>query len=182
VPYIGTNGKMSEISAAMGLTGLESLDDFIAINQRNYRAYQAELAGLPGVRLIDYDPTERNNYQYIVLEVGALEAGLTRDQLMQVLHAENVLARRYFYPGVHRMEPYRSYQPHAYLLLPETERLAQCVLSLPTGTAVEPAMIAEIGALIRFILSHAREIQSCLQVKPPHRLLRLPVQANLSNS
>ena len=51
---------------------------------------------------------ERTNYQYIVLEVDELETGLTRDELVQVLIAENVLARRYFYPGCHRMEPYRS--------------------------------------------------------------------------
>jgi dTDP-4-amino-4,6-dideoxygalactose transaminase len=39
VIYIGTNGKMSEISAAMGLTSLESLDDFIRTNHRNYQQY-----------------------------------------------------------------------------------------------------------------------------------------------
>ena len=43
VIYIGTNGKMSEISAAMGLTGLESLDEFIAANRRNYAAYRARV-------------------------------------------------------------------------------------------------------------------------------------------
>ena len=36
VIYIGTNGKMNELSAAMGLTGLESLKDFITVNKRNY--------------------------------------------------------------------------------------------------------------------------------------------------
>jgi dTDP-4-amino-4,6-dideoxygalactose transaminase len=43
VIYIGTNGKMNEMSAAMGLTGLESLDEFIAINHRNYQQYRKEL-------------------------------------------------------------------------------------------------------------------------------------------
>ena len=37
VASIGTNGKMSEVSAAMGLTNLESIDDFIAINRRNHK-------------------------------------------------------------------------------------------------------------------------------------------------
>src|SRR5207247_3514885 len=36
VIYIGTNGKMNELSAVMGLTGLESLNDFVYINRRNY--------------------------------------------------------------------------------------------------------------------------------------------------
>ena len=33
--------------------------------------------------------------------------GRVRDDLVAALHAENVLARRYFYPGCHRLEPYR---------------------------------------------------------------------------
>ena len=36
VEYIGTNGKMTEFSAAMGLTGLENLDKFVRHNRRNY--------------------------------------------------------------------------------------------------------------------------------------------------
>lgn len=59
VRYIGINGKMSEISAAMGLTGLESLHDFIEINRRNHYEYAAELLGLPGLRLICNDETGR---------------------------------------------------------------------------------------------------------------------------
>ena len=56
------------------------------------------------------------------------QAGLQRDVLLEVLHGENVLARRYFYPGVHRMEPYRSTQPLVGSRLQETEALAQRVL------------------------------------------------------
>ena len=73
-----------------------------------------------------------------IVEVDGAVSPLDRDELLVVLHAESVLARRYFYPGCHEMEPYRSYFPHAGLLLPETERLTQRVMSLPTGTAVGP--------------------------------------------
>ena len=50
VGYIGTNGKMTEASAAMGLTSLESMDEFIAINAANYRRYCEELRGVPGLQ------------------------------------------------------------------------------------------------------------------------------------
>jgi dTDP-4-amino-4,6-dideoxygalactose transaminase len=136
VIYLGTNGKMTEVCAAMGLTSLESADEFIAVNRANYEAYQAGLGGLAGLSLITYDPTERNNYQYVVMEVVAEQAGLTRDALVQVLHANNVLARKYFWPGCHRMEPYRSHYPNAGLLLPATEEVAARVVVLPTGMAV----------------------------------------------
>ena len=49
VIYVGTNGKMTEICAAMGLTSLEAMDDIIAINKRNYEAYRRGLSGLPGI-------------------------------------------------------------------------------------------------------------------------------------
>ena len=44
-------------------------------------------------------------------------------------------ARRYFWPGCHRMEPYASYYPNAGLLLPETEEVAARLLALQKGIA-----------------------------------------------
>jgi dTDP-4-amino-4,6-dideoxygalactose transaminase len=163
VVFIGTNGKMSEVSAAMGLTGLDSLDAFIEANRRNYRTYRAELHGLPGIALQAYDEREKCNFQYIVVEVDERQAGLTRDQLVEVLHAENVVARRYFHPGCHRMEPYRSHFPHAGLVLPETERLAARVLLLPTGTAVGPDAIRTVAAVLRTALREAGAVRSRLR-------------------
>jgi len=160
VIYIGTNGKMNEVSAAMGLTSLESLDEFIALNHRNYRQYQQELSGLPGIRLISYKENEKHNYQYVVLEIDEAITGVSRDRIIQILHAENVIARRYFYPGCHRMEPYRSFFPHASMLLPETERLTQRVMLLPTGTAVGAEEISGICSIIRLALQHGNELQN----------------------
>jgi dTDP-4-amino-4,6-dideoxygalactose transaminase len=165
VIYIGTNGKMNEVSAAMGLTSLESLDEFIAVNRRNYKYYQHELAGIPGIRLVTYDETEKCNYQYCVLEVDAAVTLVSRDQLVDILWAENVVARRYFYPGCHRMEPYRSYFPHAGLLLPETEKLVQRVLSLPNGTAVGEGEISQICQIIRTVVKHSQEVRQ--RIEPP---------------
>jgi dTDP-4-amino-4,6-dideoxygalactose transaminase len=162
VIYIGTNGKMNEVSAAMGLTSLESLEEFISVNHRNYKQYKRELEGIPGIQFMTYDETERYNYQYIILEVNEHITGITRDQLVQILHAENIRARRYFYPGCHKMEPYRSYFPHAGLLLPETERVAGRVLSLPTGTSVAKEDISKICGIIRFVIENAEAIQKRL--------------------
>jgi dTDP-4-amino-4,6-dideoxygalactose transaminase len=158
VGYLGINGKMTEVAAAMGLTGLETIDDFIEANRLNYNRYKTELAELAGVRLISYDPKERCNYQYIVLEIDEAVTQLSRDRLVHVLHAENILARRYFYPGVHRLEPYRSYFPHAGLLLPETERVAKSVLSLPTGTGVSQEDICRICNVVRIAIDHGPEM------------------------
>jgi dTDP-4-amino-4,6-dideoxygalactose transaminase len=163
VTDIGTNGKMNEVSAAMGLTSLESLDEFIAVNYRNYKQYQRELAETPGIHLVTYDETQNCNYQYITLEIDEAEVGICRDQLVDVLWKENVIARRYFYPGCHRMEPYRSYSPHAGLLLPETEKMVKRVLSLPTGTAIGPDEVHQICQIIRMVVEHSWSVRTRLE-------------------
>jgi dTDP-4-amino-4,6-dideoxygalactose transaminase len=159
VTDLGTNGKMSEISAAMGLTSLESLNEFIGVNHRNYCVFSTGLQDIPGVKLIQYNPQENNNYQYIVIEIDEKTAGLSRDQLVRILHAENIRARRYFYPGCHQMEPYRSYFPNAGLVLPETEKLTQKVLQIPTGTAIGEDEAGKICSLLRFVIANSSKIR-----------------------
>ncbi len=151
----GTNGKMSEASAAMGLTSLDAMTEFVGRNRLNHARYRRELAGVPGIRLIESDDGECQNYQYVVIEVAEDVTGLRRDALMEVLHAENVLARRYFYPGCHSMRPYRS---QASGRLPHTERLAERVLALPTGMEVGEEEIAGIAAIIRLSAAHGHEL------------------------
>ena len=166
VIHLGTNGKMDEFRAAVGLTNLETLDQFVETNRRHYERYAAGLAGIPGLRVYRYDRNERLNYQYVVVEVDPDGGGLTRDELVEVLHAERVLARRYFYPGAHRMEPYRSQFPHAGLLLPHTERLTRCVMVLPTGTAVDESMIERICGIIRVAMERHFEVRQALAHRP----------------
>lgn len=162
VIYPGTNGKMTEVCAAMGLTSFEAVDDIVAVNRRNYEAYRAGLSGLPGLSVIQYDAKERNNYQYVVAEINPQIAPLNRDELVAVLHAENVLARKYFWPGCHRMEPYRSLQPNAALLLPETEKMAARILLLPTGQAVSVEMVGVICGLIQGAFQSSEAIRAIL--------------------
>lgn len=161
VASIGTNGKMSEVSAAMGLTNLESIDDFIAINRRNHKKYAEELAGLKGVTVLSKRDQEKCNYQYFVLEIDADQTVVTRDELLKILYHENILARRYFYPGCHRMAPYNS-QPSS-TSLPETERISERVLSLPTGTSISPADISTICGVIRTVVNNGREVSEKLR-------------------
>ncbi|MFA9270350.1 MAG: DegT/DnrJ/EryC1/StrS family aminotransferase [Baekduiaceae bacterium] len=144
----GTNAKMPEFSAALGLTSLDALDEFVALNLRNYDRYAHGLAGLPGVRLVEFEPGERHNWQYVVAEID--EPGL-RDALVTVLHGERVLARRYFAPGCHLMEPYGR---EGAVRLPATEAVADRVLVLPTGTSISEDDIDTICAIIRLAVEH----------------------------
>ena len=165
VIYIGTNGKMTEPCAAMGLTSLESVGKFMEANRRNYAGYRQGLSGIAGLSLMRYDEDQESNYQYMVVEVDAEAAGLTRDELVAVLMAENVRARKYFYPGCHRMEPYRTLFPDAGASLSETERLCERVLVLPTGTSVDEAAMTTICGTIQTAILSASAVRQRLAAR-----------------
>jgi dTDP-4-amino-4,6-dideoxygalactose transaminase len=138
VIHLGTNGKMSEVHAAMGLACMETLDHILATNKRHYDHYRARLSTLPGITFHNYDDVERSNFQYVAIEIDQDAAGISRDELMYALHKQEIMVRRYFYPGCHRMEPYATQYPQPEGSLPETDRLCQRVMILPTGTGITP--------------------------------------------
>ena len=158
VVYLGTNGKMPEVSAAMGLTSLESMNEFVEANRANYLEYEAGVKSIRGLNILPYHDNEATNYQYLVMLLEEEVAGVKRDTLIDVLHRENIMARRYFYPGCHRMEPYRSQQPDAGLLLPETEKLARQTIVLPTGTEINSEIVQEIVDILRCAIEHSAQL------------------------
>lgn len=147
VVHPGVNGKMTEVCAAMGLTNLDAMDDIIAVNRRNYHAYARHIAAVPHVSLLPFDEAESNNYQYIVLSV-ADDCPVSREDIVERLHAANVLARKYFWPGCHRMQPYRDLYPEAGKQLPQTEAVEDRIIVMPTGTAVDPETISKICGIV----------------------------------
>jgi len=148
VIHPGTNGKMVEICAAMGLTNLDYIDTVIKANRNNYHAYCDSLGDLPGISILRYDETEKNNYQYVILEVQP-DCKASRDEIVAALHAENILARKYFWPGCHNMQPYRELYPDAGLTLPHTKTVADRVIVLPTGTTLPDTAVSVIVSIIR---------------------------------
>lgn len=148
VGHAGTNGKMTEICAAMGLVNLSDVTGFMRINRTNFEAYSEGLRDVYGVRLVTPPDDCVSNYQYVVLELsdwGPVE----RDGLVDLLVSNNVIARRYFWPGAHRMEPYRTTDHLAGRHLPNTEHVSDRVIVLPTGQGVSVAEVDLICKLIR---------------------------------
>ncbi|MEZ6065748.1 MAG: aminotransferase class I/II-fold pyridoxal phosphate-dependent enzyme [Planctomycetaceae bacterium] len=162
VTAAGVNAKLSELHAAMGLTSLDSMPRFVEANRRNYAAYDAAFSHLPGIRLHPRPSSEVHNHQYVVLEVAPDETPLTRDELHRTLQAEGVLARRYFYPGCHRI-PATLAAAADVPPLPVTDRLCETVLQLPTGINVSIADIRSVGELVVQAFSKAKEIREALR-------------------
>jgi dTDP-4-amino-4,6-dideoxygalactose transaminase len=117
---------------------------------------------MSGISLIDYNGKDRRNFHYIVVQIDPAASPLDRDELVEVLHAENVLARKYFWPGCHRMQPYRALFPNAHLMLPNTERLAGRMMVLPTGQSVSHQDIETVCEIIESALAEPDTVKSSL--------------------
>lgn len=170
VEYLATNAKMTEACGAMGLTSLESMQSIISHNLKNYQAYESALESIGGLKLMTRAIDQPNNYQYIVVDIDATEINLSRDELVAALRFENVLARRYFYPGVHRMRPYAEMYPRVGDCLPVTEQLADRIMVLPTGTAVSPVDVKVLVERIALIISHAVDVKNALYTSVDQRI------------
>src|SRR3990167_7002041 len=163
VVSLGINGKMSEISAAMGLCSLDELKKNEIINKRNYGFYKEFLSNIPGISLLECDETTEPNYQYLIIFINQEKSSVSRDELQKILFFENVLARRYFYPGCAQM-PYYLRKENCFYL-PHTEKISQQVLALPTGGNVTEEDIKKIASVIKISVNHANEVKKMLMKK-----------------
>lgn len=147
VPVVKTsNGRMSEAHAAIALLNLEEFPRFLDRNHQIFDAYSAGLSGIDGLRLHRPCRTSATNHQYIACDVDEIAFGMSRDALLQHLQRHNIIARRYFYPGVHRCPPFNDGpRPGA---LPVTERLTGRLLQLPSGALVQDEDVRMICQII----------------------------------
>jgi dTDP-4-amino-4,6-dideoxygalactose transaminase len=126
----GTNAKMSELQALMGLQVLERMDDIVAERARIHDTYVQRLTQLSGLRVPPLPPAPiRHNYAYFPIEVDETVYGMSRDGLYEWLRQHNVIARRYFYPLACDFACYRQVAPARPLSVARSA--AERVLTLP---------------------------------------------------
>ena len=136
VPYVGGNAKMNEFCAAMGICNLRHLRQEIAKRKIAAERYDERLSGVPGIRLRRAQEGVSSNYAYYPVFFEGYK--YSRDEIFEKLAAENIIARKYFYPATNAFECYTAlgYDPAA---TPVAKRMSQCVLTLPmyAGLSVE---------------------------------------------
>jgi len=159
----GLNAKLNEMHAAMTLASLDGLDEQVARNRELYYTYKRLLPAIRGIRLVEFDENFRAGYKNIVVEL-LDEWPLTRADTISILNAENILARAYYSPPLHR-KPMAF--PHVAADLPVTDRLAERFLNLPCGQLVSNDDIAQIVDMLRFISANAAKIGERLREKTP---------------
>jgi dTDP-4-amino-4,6-dideoxygalactose transaminase len=135
----GTNAKMSEFHAAMGLCNLKVVDQLIAHRKASTELYDQELAAAGLSFPVWAEKLERNCAYYPCLFPS--EASLLR--AVQVLNTENIYPRRYFYPSLTTLN---YAEPQA---APYCDDVAKRVLCLPLSAEIEPVQVKRICGLIR---------------------------------
>lgn len=95
---VGTNAKLTEFAAAMGLCNLRHIDDEIALRREAALQYRERLTEKAGIVLCPVQPGVTSNYAYMPVCFVPEVLGCTRDDILARLNENNIFARRYFYP------------------------------------------------------------------------------------
>lgn len=158
----GTNAKMNEIQALMGLLVLEHLEEITKTRERIAEVYRQKLANVRGLRLPAVPaPDVRLNYAYFPIEVEQAEFGISRDRLYEELKEYNIFTRRYFYPLICDYSCYRSIaiqDPltvarnvaeriltlpiYCELSLDDVERICDIIISLSSNPPSQPKVVS----------------------------------------
>ena len=128
VDEIGTNAKMDEFRAAMGICNLKNIDNCIAARGAAVQRYNERLSGVKGIQLMTVQPDVTPNYAYYALLFEPSEFGETRDDVYERLKTNDIFARKYFYPAINEMDCYKNSNNEE---TPIAAQISRNVLTLP---------------------------------------------------
>ncbi len=146
---LGSNYRISEIQAAIGIAQMKKLPTFIAKRRQNAEQLTKILSKSKKL-VLPYETKDRQHswYLYTARLKDATEA--QRNKLLEELKAKGIGAEAYYINPIHTMPFYRdNYGAKA---LPETEKAAKQVFSLPVHPAVTKEEIAFIGETVLSLL------------------------------
>lgn len=169
VNMVGTNAKMNEFQALMGLLVLRHLPDIIARRRMLTECYRTHLAGVPGILLPPALPSSiEYNYAYLPIQVCADDCSLHRDALYEELKRYNIVSRRYFYPLLTDMTCYRDHPTRDPLTV--ARHTANQILCLPLYHDLSTDEVTAICDIIRTLVVQS----SPVTVVPRRRRFGLP--------
>jgi dTDP-4-amino-4,6-dideoxygalactose transaminase len=144
---LGVNARMSEINAAMALHGMVGLDARIERRNEIRLRYERKLRDVAGIRFQEVSEGGRSTFKDFSVIVDEKEFGHSRDWLVEVLHRENIGARKYFSPPVHRQKLYSGMWDGR--ALPATDSVSDGVVSLPIYSWLTDDSVDSVCDVIR---------------------------------
>lgn len=151
----GLNAKLNEMHASMALASLDDIDTQVLANKARYLTYLEYLEPLQGVRLLKFDQNFDSGFKNIVIEL-TKDWPFNRNDTVQLLNAENILARAHYSPPLHQKK--MSYDFVQTNLL-KTESIANRYINLPCGQQVTIDDIVKIVDFLFFIYQHSIQIK-----------------------
>jgi dTDP-4-amino-4,6-dideoxygalactose transaminase len=140
--YVGGNAKMNEMQAAMGLCNLRHLGEGMQGRRRVCALYRSRLGGVPGLRM----PPECEGDNCAYFPVFFENPAFPRDAAFARLAAQDVYARKYFYPLTSAFACYAGrFDPAE---TPVAQRLSETVLTLPLYPELPDADVNRICDLL----------------------------------
>ncbi|HZD81196.1 MAG TPA: DegT/DnrJ/EryC1/StrS family aminotransferase [Actinomycetota bacterium] len=143
--FVGLNGRMSELHAAVALASFADLEGRIGERNRIAGWYRDALDGVPGIRFPSVPGGDRSTYKDLAVLVDPEAFGMDADALSLALAAEGIETRRYYAPPVHRTRAYARSSTNGGL--PVTDEASARALCLPLweGMAMEAVeRVAEV--------------------------------------
>lgn len=128
-----SNGRMSELQAAVALLSLSDYESNVQNNLRLREIYVRGLSEVEGIYVEPLHGVSSSNGCSLVIRVNDVEFGISRDVLLKALEAENIVARSYFEPRVSRVRQFASARQWT---LPNIDNIQPTLISLPLGSRV----------------------------------------------
>ena len=144
--YTGTNAKMNEFQAAMGICNLRHLDGEIEKRRHAVMRYRAALENAKGIKLCSPQPGVTSNYAYFPVVFDGYRQN--RDEIFEKLAAENITARKYFYPLTSDFICYKNRGFKGTGATPVAKEIADKVLCLPVFADIRPEDVDRICSII----------------------------------
>ena len=145
IDCFGTNGKMNEFCAAMGLCNLRHIDCEIESRGEAYKRYTNRLSGIEGIKLLPLREGITQNFAYFPVLFDAQRFGKSRDDVIRELAEQGIIARKYFYPLVSENKEFESELSH---LTPIAKQYSQDVLCLPLYAHLDLSDVDKICDII----------------------------------
>jgi len=148
IPAVGSNAKMSEFNAALGLLQLERFETEREGRRRADERYRRLLSDIAGIEPLAIPPGVEANFSYFPVLVTE-DYRCSRDELYNALKADGIYARRYFYPLLATLPMYRDLPSANPANLPMATRSAEQILCLPLYADLGPDDQDRVIAVLR---------------------------------
>lgn len=146
VDGVGSNAKMNEFCAAMGLCNLRHIDEEIEKRKKVVEHYISRLKGCDGLKINQLQKNVKSNYAYFPVVFDEKKFGATRNEVHMKLSENGIIARKYFYPLTSSFDCFHgNYNPNK---TPNALYISKRVLTLPLYADLDLAIVDKICDII----------------------------------